>query len=157
DILAVRDRINRGQIPGPRVFASGPFLQKTVPPLEADFRWAVSGPEDARAKTKRLIDAGVDLIKVIDQDQMTLEELKAIVEEEHAAGKHTVLHAHRAEEIRQGIRAGADCFEHTGLATQPGYPDDVLAMLRRAQRHTLLVSHNRRPVSLPVHGGPVPR
>ena len=130
DILAVRDRINRGQIPGPRVFASGPFLQKTVPPLEADFRWAVSGPEDARAKTKRLIDAGVDLIKVIDQDQMTLEELKAIVETAHAAGKHTVLHAHRAEEIRQGIRAGADCFEHTGLATQPGYPDDVLAMLR---------------------------
>src|SRR2546426_318890 len=137
DILAVRDRINRGQIPGPRVFASGPFLQKTVPPLEADFRWAVSGPEDARAKTKRLIDAGVDLIKVIDQDQMTLEELKGIVETAHAGGKHTVLHAHRAEEIRQGIRAGADCFEHTGLATQPGYPDDVLAMLRRrSEEHT---------------------
>ena len=130
DILAVRDRISRGEIPGPRVFASGPFLQKTAPPLEADFRWAVNGPEDARAKTKRLIDAGVDLIKVIDQDQMTLEELKAIVETSHAAGKHVTAHAHRAEEIRQGIRAGVDSFEHTGLATQPGYPEDVLAILR---------------------------
>jgi imidazolonepropionase-like amidohydrolase len=130
DILSVRDRINRGEIPGPRVFASGPFLQKTAPPLEAEFRWAVNGPEDARAKTKRLIDAGVDEIKVIDQDQMTLEELKAIVDTAHAASKHVVAHAHRAEEIRQGIRAGVDSFEHTGLATQPGYPEDVLAMLR---------------------------
>ncbi len=130
DILAVRDRINRGEIPGARVFASGPFLQKKVPPLEAEFRWAVNGPEDARAKTKRIIDAGADLIKVIDQDQMTLDELKAIVETAHAAGKHVAAHSHRAEEIRQGIRAGVDSFEHTGLATQPGYPEDVLAMLR---------------------------
>lgn len=130
DVLPVRDRINRGEIPGPRVFASGPFLQKVVPELERSYRWEVHGAEDARAKTKKLIDAGVDLIKVIDQDQMSLEELKAIVETAHAAGRHVTVHAHRAEEIRQGIRAGIDCFEHTGLATQPGYPDDVLAMLR---------------------------
>lgn len=130
DILAVRDRISRGEIPGPRVFASGPFLQKTVPPLEAAFRWAVDGPEDARAKTQRLIDAGVDLIKVIDQDQMALEELKAIVETAHAAGRHVTAHAHRAQEIRQAVRAGVDALEHTGLATQPGYPEDVLELLR---------------------------
>jgi len=130
DSIAVRDRIARGDIPGPRVFASGPFLQKKAPPLEAEFRWEVHGAEDARAKTQKLIDAGVDLIKVIDQDQMTLEELKAIVDTAHAAGRHVVAHAHRAEEIRQGIRAGVDSFEHSGLGTQPGYPDDVLAMLR---------------------------
>jgi len=130
DSIAVRDRIARGEIPGPRVFVSGPFLQKKAPPLEAEFRWEVHGAEDARAKTQKLIDAGVDLIKVIDQDQMTLEELKAIVDTAHAAGRHVVAHSHRAEEIRQGIRAGVDSFEHTGLGTQPGYPDDVLAMLR---------------------------
>ncbi len=130
DILAVRDRIARGEIPGPRVFASGPFLQKTAPATEADLRWEVHGPEDARSKTQRLIDAGVDLIKVIDQDQMTIEELKAIVETAHAAGKHVAAHAHRADEIRMGLRAGVDSFEHTGLATQPGYPDDVLASIR---------------------------
>ncbi len=130
DILAVRDRINRGEIPGPRVIASGPFLQKVAPSLEGSYRWEVHGPDDARAKTKKLIDAGADMIKVIDQDQLTLEELKAIVETAHAAGRHVTAHAHRAEEIRQGIRAGVDCFEHTGLGTQPGYPDDVLAMLR---------------------------
>ena len=130
DSIVVRDRIARGEIPGPRVFVSGPFLQKKAPPLEAEFRWEVQGAEDARGKTQKLIDAGVDLIKVIDQDQMTLEELKAIVDTAHAAGRHVVAHSHRAEEIRQGIRAGVDSFEHTGLGTQPGYPDDVLAMLR---------------------------
>jgi len=130
DSIVVRDRIGRGDIPGPRVFVSGPFLQKKAPPLEAEFRWEVHGAEDARAKTQKLIDAGVDLIKVIDQDQMTIEELKAIVDTAHAAGRHVVAHSHRAEEIRQGIRAGVDSFEHTGLGTQPGYPDDVLAMLR---------------------------
>ncbi len=130
DSIVVRDRIARGDIPGPRVFVSGPFLQKKAPPLEAEFRWEVHGAEDARAKTQKLIDAGVDLIKVIDQDQMTIEELKAIVDTAHAAGRHVVAHSHRAEEIRQGIRAGVDSFEHTGLGTQPGYPDDVLAMLR---------------------------
>ena len=48
DIVAVKNRINRGEIPGPRMFVSGPFLQHTSPPLEAKFRWAVNGPEDAR-------------------------------------------------------------------------------------------------------------
>jgi len=130
DILHVRDRINRNEIPGPRVFASGPFLQKKAPPLEAEFRWEVHGAADARAKTQKLVDAGVDLIKVIDQDQMTMEELEAIVATAHAAGKHVTAHAHRAEEIRRAARAGVDAIEHTGLATQPGYPDDVLALAK---------------------------
>ncbi len=130
DILHVRDRINRNEIPGPRVFASGPFLQKKAPPLEAEFRWEVHGAEDARAKTQKLVDAGVDLIKVIDQDQMTMEELEAIVQTAHAGGKHVTAHAHRAEEIRRAARAGVDAIEHTGLATQPGYPEDVLALAK---------------------------
>jgi imidazolonepropionase-like amidohydrolase len=61
---------------------------------------------------------------------MTAEEVKAIVDEAHKAGKHVAAHAHRAEEIRQALRAGVDCLEHTGLATKPGYDDDVLQMIR---------------------------
>lgn len=131
DIIPVRDRINRGEIPGPRMFVSGPFLQKTAPPLEAEFRWAVSGAEDARAKTQKVIDAGVDVVKVIDQDQMSFEELKTIVDTAHAAGRTVAAHAHREDEIRMAIRAGVDCLEHTGLATEPGYPEDILAMVAK--------------------------
>lgn len=130
DIVAVKKRIASGEIPGPRMFVAGPFLQKTTTPLEAKFRWAVNGPEDGRKKVQTIVAGGADVIKLIDQDQMTLEEVKAIVDEAHKNGKPVVAHAHRSEEIRQGLRAGVDCFEHTGLATKPGYEDDVLQMIR---------------------------
>src|SRR6185436_12229832 len=130
DIVAVKNRIARGEIPGPRLFVSGPFLQKSNTPLTAKFRWVVNGPQDARAKVQTIVAGGADVIKLIDQDQMTLEEVKAIVDETHKHGKTVVAHAHRSEEIRQGLRAGVDCFEHTGLATKPGYEEDVLQMIR---------------------------
>jgi len=134
DIFPIKDRIARGEIPGPRVYACGPFLQKRVDSAwETPFRWIVNGPEDARAKTQKILDAGADCIKVIDQDQMSLDELKAIVDTAHRAGKHVVAHAHRTEEIRMGIKAGVDCLEHTGLGTQPGYPEDVLALITERQ------------------------
>jgi imidazolonepropionase-like amidohydrolase len=129
DIIPVRDRINRGEIPGPRMFVSGPFLQKVAPPLEAEFRWGVNGPEDARAKTKKIIDGGADLIKLIDQDQMSFDEVKAIVDTAHTARIPVIAHAHRPDEIRIGLRAGVDCFEHTGLGTKPAYDDDIIKMI----------------------------
>src|SRR5688500_4373380 len=133
DIVDVRNRINRGEIPGPRLFVSGPFLQKSNTPLTSRFRWVVNGPEDARKKVQTIVAGGADVIKLIDQDQMTLEEVKAIVDEAHKHGKSVAAHAHRSEEIRQGLRAGVDCFEHTGLAPKPAYEEDILQMLREAK------------------------
>lgn len=132
DILDVRRRINAGEIPGPRLFVSGPFIQHApYAEYEKDYRWGVSGAADARAKVQKIVDAGVDLIKLIDQDQMTEEEVKAVIETAHKAGKPVVAHAHREDEIRIGLKYGVDCFEHTGLATEPGYPEDILQGLRR--------------------------
>jgi imidazolonepropionase-like amidohydrolase len=131
EILTVRDRIARGEIPGPRLFVSGPFLQKETTPLEQAFRWVVQGAADARAKTQQLLAAGVDLIKVIDQDRMSPDELDAIVTTAHAAGKHVTAHAHRVDEIRRALEAGVDCLEHTGLATMPEYPAELMAEVAR--------------------------
>lgn len=131
DILSVKRRIARGEIPGPRLFVSGPFIQHApYEEYEKDFRWGVNGADDARAKVQRLIDAGVDFIKLIDQDQMTREEVRAVVETAHKAGRPVVAHAHRMDEIRIGLDAGVDGFEHTGLGTGPGYAEDVLQRLR---------------------------
>jgi imidazolonepropionase-like amidohydrolase len=132
DILAVRRRIESGEIAGPRLFVSGPFIQRApYADHEKAFRWGVSSPEDARAKVQKLVDAGVDFIKLIDQDQLTDDEVQAVVETAHAGGVTVVAHAHREDEIRKGLKYGVDCFEHTGLATEPGYPEDILAALRK--------------------------
>jgi len=132
DILHVKRRIERGEIPGPRLFVSGPFIQhKPYNEYEKEFRWGVTGAADARAKVQKLANAGVDFIKLIDQDQMTDDEVRAVVETAHRAGKPVVAHAHREDEIRIGLKHGVDSFEHTGLATEPGYPEDILAGLRR--------------------------
>ena len=125
--INVRDRIAKGEIPGPTLYVSGPFIQHEPYPGTADFRWGVKGPADARAKVKRLADAGVNVIKLIDQDQMTEEEIQAIVDEAHSHKLPVVAHAHRPNEIRLGLKYGVDCFEHTGLATAAGYPDDIIA------------------------------
>jgi imidazolonepropionase-like amidohydrolase len=128
--LAVRDRIKRGEIPGPTMYMSGPFLQHRPYPGTEPFRWGVYGVADARAKVKRLADAGVDCIKLIDQDEMTMEEIHAIVDEAHKRKLPVVAHAHRPEEIRRGLLAGVDCFEHTGLSSAPEYPEDVMEMIK---------------------------
>jgi imidazolonepropionase-like amidohydrolase len=128
-IITVRDRINRGEIPGPTFYVAGPFIQHAPYPGTEYERWGVTGVKDARAKVDKLAAAGVNLIKLIDQDQMQEEEVKAVIDEAHAHHLPVIAHAHRPDEIRRGLKYGADCFEHTGLATSPGYPDDILALI----------------------------
>src|SRR4029079_19302626 len=128
--ISVRDRINAGKIPGATLYVSGPFIQHEPYPNTEAYRWGVKGPDDGRAKVKKIADAGVDVVKLIDQDQMTMEEVRAVVDEAHRNGKPVVAHSHRHEEIRRGLIAGVDCFEHTGLATAPAYPDDIIAAIR---------------------------
>ena len=128
--LSVRDRINKGEIPGPTMYMSGPFIQHAPYPGTEAFRWGVNGEVDARAKVKQLAKAGVNCIKLIDQDQMTLSEVLAVVDEAHKSGLKVVGHSHRPEEIRRGMKAGIDCFEHTGLAAAPEYPEDIITMIK---------------------------
>jgi len=128
--INVRDRINKGEIPGPTVYVSGPFIQKKPYPRTEEFRWGVNGVQDARNKVKILVDAGVDVIKLIDQDEMTYEEAKAVVDEAHKYGKPVVGHSHRPDEIRVGLKIGIDCFEHTGLSSAPEYPADIMEMIK---------------------------
>ena len=130
DSLTVREGIESGRIPGPRLFISGPFIQHEVDPGTEAFRWAVHGVRDARNKVRMLAEAGVDVIKLIDQDEMTFDEAQAVVDEAHKHGLPVVAHSHRPDEIRRGLRIGVDNFEHTGLAAAPGYPEDIMELLR---------------------------
>src|SRR5262249_23743850 len=119
--IRVRDAIRSGKIPGATLYVSGPFLQHEPYPGTEYFRWGVKGADDASAKVRKVADAGVDCIKLIDQDEMTREEIAAIVDEAHKRKLPVVAHAHRPNEIRLGLEAGVDDFEHTGMATAPEY------------------------------------
>ena len=68
---------------------------------------------------KAIADA-VDVVKLIDQDQMA-HRRRAAVDEAHKHGKPVVALA-PAGEIRRGLIAGVDCFEHTGWRPRPAYP-----------------------------------
>ena len=128
EIVAVKKRIATGEIPGPTLYVAGPALTKGGNP-NAVQTWNVSGAADARAKTRQLIDEGVDWIKILNAEQLAPEEMTAIVSEAHAHGRKVAAHAFSDGEIRQGLRAGVDDFQH--LRTQaPIYPPDIVEMIR---------------------------
>ena len=151
--VAVRDGINNGEIPGPRMFVSGPALGITgghcddnLLPFEYHHvsNGVADGPWAARAKVREVIKYGADVIKICasggvlskgDQPgtpQYTLEEMQAIAEEAHKLGRKVAAHAHGTQSIKDAIRAGIDSIEHSSLID-----DEGIALAK--QRGTYLV------------------
>jgi imidazolonepropionase-like amidohydrolase len=133
DSIAVKKKIERGEIPGPRLFVSGPLhparalcrLREDVP----------MGRERRRRRARE--DAAADRRRrgLHQADRPGPAHRRrgrgGSSQTAHKAGKAIVAHAHREDEIRMGLKHNVDCFEHTGLATEPGYPEDILAGLRK--------------------------
>lgn len=143
----LRNNINAGFIPGPRVVASGPPLSitgghgdlngyapqvsYTIFPEKRDFSIA-NGPEQVRDTVREQVKYGVDVIKILasggvlsmnDQPgapQFTFEELKMAADTAHQAGRKIAAHAHGAESIKMAIRAGIDSIEHASLVDDEG-------------------------------------
>lgn len=126
----VKEKVNSGELPGPTLYMSGPFLQADVEEWEKGYRWPVRNVADARQKVRTLSDAGMDIVKLIDQDKMPKNVAQAIVDEAHKRGMKVVAHSHRPNEVRVGLEIGVDNFEHTGLTTAPEYPADIIEALR---------------------------
>lgn len=126
----VKERIDRGEIPGPRLFMSGPFLQVEVEDWQTAYRWPISSVGEARARVRRLAEAGMAIVKLIDQDKLPRNVAEAVIDEARKRGMKVVAHAHRPDEIRVGLEIGVDNFEHTGLTTAPEYPPDIMAALK---------------------------
>ncbi len=139
--IALREAIAAGDVPGPRVLASGPALGITgghcdnnllAPEFKYKAEAVADGPWAARAKVREVIKYGADVIKICatggvlskgDQpgtQQYTFEEIQAIVEEAHKLGRKVAAHAHGAEGIKAAIRAGVDSIEHASLIDEEG-------------------------------------
>ncbi len=135
-VLRVRDRIARGEIPGPTMYVAGALLEHAPPAGLETFRWPVSGPDDARAKVNRLADKGVNLIKLLCVPDLTPQEAAAVVEQAHARGLKVAAHGRTDDEIRKCLAAGVDDFQHLGI--QAVLPDDIMTAIRARVRQGTL-------------------
>jgi imidazolonepropionase-like amidohydrolase len=139
--IALRDAINAGEVPGPRMKVSGPSLGMTgghcdsnlLPPrFEHGAQGVADGPWAVRANVRKNIKYGADLIKFcatggvlskgtqVGAVQYTFEEMQALVDEAHAHGRKVAAHAHGTEGIKRAIRAGVDSVEHVSLIDDEG-------------------------------------
>ena len=142
--IALRDAIDAGEIPGPRMFVAGAYITAPggggeitgLPPgtvVPPEFRQGVSqGVDDVRKHVDFILDHGVDLIKVIatgavlangtepGKPEYTEAEIHAAVVEAAKRGKFVAAHAHGAEGIKRAIRAGVRSVEHGSLIDDEG-------------------------------------
>src|SRR5882724_7027698 len=131
--VALRDAINAGDVPGPRMLVSGPPLgitgghcDENLLPFEFHYssEGVADGVEGVQHKVREVIKYGADVIKICatggvlshgDNPQAsayTLEELKAIVADAHRLGRKVAAHAHGAQGILWASEAGVDSIEH---------------------------------------------
>ena len=125
EVVSLRDRIARGEVPGPRMLVSGPWIAGRRWGGYPDyFQHVVSSPEEAAQKTRELADAGVDVIKT--WAGMSEELMRAVVEAAHARGLEVHSRLYAPDAIRAAIRAGTDVIQHAGSAGNPPYPEDLV-------------------------------
>lgn len=131
--VALRDSINAGEVPGPRMAVSGPGLSITGGhgdnnSLNHEFSERSDGVSDGpwavRTQVRKNVKYGVDLIKftatggvfsrgtIPGQTQYSLEEMQALVDEAHTHGRKVAAHAHGTEGIKRAITAGVDSVDH---------------------------------------------
>jgi imidazolonepropionase-like amidohydrolase len=145
--VALRDAINAGDVPGPRMLVSGPALSITgghcdnnLLPFDyhAQEEGVADGVEAVQHKTREIIKYGADVIKICatggvlskgddpNAAQFTLEEMKAIVADAHRLGRKVAAHAHGAQGVIWASEAGVDSVEHGHLMN-----DEAIATLKK--------------------------
>jgi imidazolonepropionase-like amidohydrolase len=151
--IALRDAVSAGDLPGPRIVASGPPLGITgghcdnnILPYEYhDVAGGVAdGVENVQHKVREVIKYGADVVKFCatggvmskgddpNAAQYTLEEMKALVADAHRLGRKVAAHAHGLQGIKWAVEAGVDSIEHASYID-----DEAIAMMK--QRGTYLV------------------
>lgn len=141
--ISLRNAINKGKLPGPRIFTAGKSLATTgghADPTNSMNRaligdpgpkeGVVNGPLEAQKAVRQRYKNGADLIKITatggvlsvakssSNPQFTVEEIKAITETAKDYGFHVAAHAHGDEGMQRAIRGGVKTIEHGTLMSE---------------------------------------
>ena len=139
--VGLREAIDAGKVPGPRVVtaayafgATGGHCDSTFfpPSMHQNSEFNADSPDQARKVVRELRKYGAQLIKICatggvfsrgdtpGQQQLNLAEMRAIVDEAHMQGLRVAAHAHGTSGIKDAIRAGVDTIEHASLIDEEG-------------------------------------
>jgi imidazolonepropionase-like amidohydrolase len=139
--VGLKQAIDAGFVPGPRIVpaayalgATGGHCDSTFfpPSMNEQSPAVVDSPDEARRMVRKMRKYGAEVIKICatggvfsrgsspGAQQMTLEEMRAVVDEARAAGMKVAAHAHGASGIRQALEAGVDTIEHVSLVDDEG-------------------------------------
>jgi len=142
DDVAIKQGIEQGFIPGPRIVpatyaigATGGHCDSTEfpPSITVPSPQVANGPEEIRATVRKLRKYGAEVIKfcgtggvfsktdTVGGQQYNLSEMKALVDEAHMLGLRVAVHAHGTAGIKDAIRAGVDTIEHASLADEEAF------------------------------------
>ena len=166
--VVIRNAINAGEIPGPRLLAASPWLTVTgglgdmrtlhMPHVES-MALVADGPDAYRRLTRELIREGVDIIKLVvsgdcfvphagsETTVMSEAEVAAAADVVHAHGKRMSAHARSAESVKRCVRNGVKVIYHANFADE-----EALDMLEEHRDH-VFVSPNIGFTVVAAHEG----
>jgi cytosine/adenosine deaminase-related metal-dependent hydrolase len=141
----IRDRIESGGVPGPHIRSTGEALTAAGFPVDhlAILGWSpatigVSGVADAIAVSRRLLDDGVDAIKLHlhppppPRSPLPVAVVAAVAEQTHQHGKPVFLHPHDNADVVAAAKAGVDILAHTTPMSEP-WDERVLSAMHEAR------------------------
>jgi len=159
-IISLRDAIDEGRLDGPKIVCSGPAIV-----MVGGHGWflgrEVSGKEEVRRAAREILKSGADLIKVMatggvytegeepGSPQLSVEEIKAAVEEAHNRGKRVASHAEGLKGIQNSIEAGVDSIEHCIYAGE----EELKAMEKNGTYMVATLNVMQRMADIGVEGG----
>jgi imidazolonepropionase-like amidohydrolase len=140
--LSIRDRINKGAIPGPRMSMAGPWITRDLGDYSPVLpnQYLVNTPDEAARAVDDLAKQGVDVIKAY--VQLEPAHYKAIADAAHR--HHIKVHAHVYAEknVRDAFEAGIDVLQHVGSAGMPTYsPELVRAIAAKGTPVVVTAAH----------------
>jgi imidazolonepropionase-like amidohydrolase len=143
-ILAIRDRINKGEVVGTRVLASGPWISRGSGGAMQDGFGGIniSSSAEAGQKVEELAKAGVDHIKA--HSGLSLDDYRSIVTAAHKNGIRVHAHVYAERDVRNALDAGVDVLQHVGSAgTAPPYSKELITDIVNAGRPVVVTAAHR--------------